>query len=56
MRTKLKFYIFLVIAFTLVCCNVFGQLNQPLKVQVSGIGKRAIVFIPGFGCSGDVYK
>lgn len=56
MRSKIKFYIFLATAFSLLCFNVFAQDKSPLKVQVSGTGKQAIIFIPGFGCSGDVWK
>lgn len=30
--------------------------DYPFSVVKSGTGKQAIVFIPGFACSGDVWK
>jgi pimeloyl-ACP methyl ester carboxylesterase len=49
--------IFLAIALAVLCINVFGQeKNNAFQVSVSGKGKQAILFIPGFACSGDVWK
>lgn len=46
-----------VLAFTTLCISAFGQENNPaFQVRISGKGKQAILFIPGFGCSGDVWK
>ncbi len=56
MQPKIKF-LFILLAFFLLCLNVFAQTPaQPFKVEVSGHGRQAIVFIPGFACSGDVWK
>ncbi len=42
--------------FILLCINVFGEAKiYPFQVKVSGKGKQAIVFIPGFASSGDVW-
>jgi len=44
------------LAFILLCINVFGEAKiYPFQVKVSGKGKQAIVFIPGFASSGDVW-
>ncbi|WP_185147039.1 alpha/beta fold hydrolase [Pseudochryseolinea flava] len=29
--------------------------TYPFDVQKTGVGKKAVIFIPGFGCSGDVW-
>lgn len=56
MDKKLKILL-VAIAFALICINVFGQTqNYPFKVQISGHGKKSILFIPGFACSGEVWK
>ena len=48
--------LFIVLAFTILCLNVFGQVKAyPFVVKVSGKGKNAIIFIPGFASSGDVW-
>ncbi len=55
----MKKYIILVIAllFSALCLNVFAQTKQyPFEVTKTGKGKKAIVFIPGFASSGDVWK
>jgi len=55
----MKKYIFLVIAllFSALCINVFAQTKTyPFEVVKSGKGKQAIVFIPGFASSGDVWN
>lgn len=45
------------ILFTAVCANVCGQTTttRPFEVKKSGQGKQAIIFIPGLGCSGEVW-
>lgn len=55
----MKKYIILIIAFlfSALCLNVFGQTKSyPFEVTKTGKGKQAIVFIPGFASSGDVWK
>ena len=34
---------------------IFAQ-DYPFSVVKSGTGKQAVIFIPGFACSGDVWK
>lgn len=47
----------LIIAFTAIPINVFGQNNNyPFEVKVSGQGNNSIIFIPGFACSGEVWN
>lgn len=42
--------------FIALCLNVFGQTTSyPFAVKKSGKGKQAIIFIPGFASSGDVW-
>ena len=49
--------ILIALAFALVIGNVFGQTKtNSFQVKVTGKGKQAIIFIPGFGCSGDVWN
>jgi pimeloyl-ACP methyl ester carboxylesterase len=56
MKTKQIKVILLALALALLIGNVFGQTaTNAFKVKVSGKGKQAVVFIPGFGCSGDVW-
>ncbi|MEO8534175.1 MAG: alpha/beta hydrolase [Flavobacterium sp.] len=55
----MKKHILLVVAFlfSAVCLNVFAQTKSyPFEVIKSGKGKQAIVFIPGFACSGEVWN
>ncbi|WP_264565721.1 alpha/beta fold hydrolase [Flavobacterium sp. N3904] len=55
----MKKYIFLVIAllFSALCLNVFGQTKSyPFEVIKTGKGKQAIIFLPGFASSGDVWN
>jgi pimeloyl-ACP methyl ester carboxylesterase len=55
----MKKYIILVIAllFSALCLNVFAQTKQyPFEVLKTGKGKQAIIFIPGFASSGEVWK
>lgn len=47
----------ILIAFIALVYNVFGQNNSyPFDVKISGKGKQSILFIPGFGCSGEVWN
>jgi pimeloyl-ACP methyl ester carboxylesterase len=56
MHTAIK-YLFLAAAFSLLCLNVFAQNSaQPFRVTKSGKGPQAIILIPGFASSGDVWK
>jgi len=49
--------IIILILFIALCANVFAQKpSYPFTVKVSGKGARSIVFIPGLGCSGDVWN
>jgi hypothetical protein len=52
-------YIFVVAAllFSALCLNVFGQTKSyPFEVIKKGKGKQAIIFLPGFASSGDVWN
>ena len=47
----------IVIVFTTLCVNAFGQTNKNyFEFKKSGIGKQAMILIPGFACSGDVWE
>lgn len=55
----MKKLIFLVILllFMVLCVNVFGQAKSyPFEVQKTGQGKQALIFIPGFASSEEVWK
>ncbi|MBF4486578.1 alpha/beta hydrolase [Flavobacterium sp. CSZ] len=55
----MKKYIILIIAllFSALCLNVFAQAKQyPFEVLKTGKGKQAMIFIPGFASSGDVWN
>lgn len=55
----MKKYIIIVIAllFSAVCLNVFAQTKPyPFEVTKTGKGKKAIIFIPGFASSGEVWN
>ncbi len=57
METKKTKVILLALVLALLMSNVFGQTQAiAFKVKVTGNGKQAIIFIPGFGCPGDVWK
>lgn len=56
---KHKYRIILIaLLFMAVCVNVFGASKNPYPFEVikTGTGKQSIIFIPGFACSGDVWK
>jgi pimeloyl-ACP methyl ester carboxylesterase len=48
--------IILGIALTVISANGFAQNSDAFKVKVTGKGKQAILFIPGFACDGDVWS
>ncbi|MBA3827915.1 MAG: alpha/beta hydrolase [Taibaiella sp.] len=52
MRSKLS--LLLALVFIIAGSHLYAQ--SPLQVRVSGQGTQAIIFIPGFSCSGDVWK
>ena len=42
---------------TILVVNVFGQTKTyPFEVQRTGQGNQSVIFIPGFGCSGEVWE
>lgn len=51
-------FIFIVsLLFSALCLNVFGQTKSyPFEVTKTGNGKQAIIFLPGFASSGDVWN
>jgi pimeloyl-ACP methyl ester carboxylesterase len=51
-------WLIIVISLNTLCANVFGQTTttRPFEVKKSGQGKQAIIFIPGLGCSGEVWS
>lgn len=57
-NTMTKKYLLLAFfAFALLCINIFGcRAASPLKVDISGRGSMPAVFVPGFGCSGEVWR
>lgn len=53
-KLKIAIVLFLFIA---LCINTFGQTTtNPFEVIKSGTGNKSIIFIPGFACSGEVWK
>lgn len=47
----------IIFVFTALCVNVFGQTDKYFfEVQKKGQGKQAMIFIPGFACSGEVWN
>jgi len=50
---KITFFLIAIIAFATIS---FSQTNYPFKVGITGDGKTPIILIPGFSCSGDVWK
>ncbi|MFB6455294.1 alpha/beta fold hydrolase [Chitinophaga sp. Hz27] len=55
---KKSFFLFLILALGALFLNLFAnaQTTSNLQVKVEGKGKQAAIFIPGFTCSGDVFK
>ncbi len=57
MKNKKSSILFIIIAFTALVINVFGQnTSYPFEVRKTGSGKQAIIFVPGFASSGDVWN
>jgi len=53
---KKSLFLIIVLAFTALCLNVFGQATKyPFEVKVSGKGMQSVILIPGFACSGEVW-
>ncbi|WP_353148733.1 alpha/beta hydrolase [Chryseobacterium sp.] len=53
---KFKFLLILMLFFAALC-NVFGQeKSYPFEVKKTGKGNQALIFIPGFASSGDVWN
>ena len=54
MKTKLKLFLVLFFATYSIAC--FAEKKYPFEVNISGKGKQAIIFIPGFASSGEVWN
>lgn len=53
---KYKIFFIMMLVFAAVC-NIFGQTKTyPFEVKKTGSGKQAIIFIPGFASSGEVWN
>lgn len=47
----------IIFVFTALFLNVFGQTNKySFEVHKTGQGEQAMIFIPGFACSGEVWN
>ena len=52
-----KYILIIALLFSALCFNVFAQTKSyPFEVSKTGKGKQAIIFIPGFASSGDVWN
>jgi pimeloyl-ACP methyl ester carboxylesterase len=52
-----KYILIIALLFSALCFNVFGQTKSyPFDVAKTGKGKQAIIFLPGFASSGDVWN
>lgn len=52
-----KYILIIVLLFSALCLNVFAQTKSyPFEVSKTGKGKQAIIFIPGFASSGNVWN
>ena len=52
-----KYILIIALLFSALCLNVFAQTKQyPFEVSKTGNGKQAIIFIPGFASSGEVWN
>ncbi len=56
MHTAMKKTLLVIAGIVLVITAISAQGNYPFTVKKSGSGGRAILFIPGFACSGDVWN
>jgi len=54
MDRKVRILIIAVL-FSLLCLNVFAQQTQSFQYTKTGKGAQALIFIPGFACSGHVW-
>lgn len=53
----MKKIVILLLLFIALCAKVFAQTNSYcFDVKKSGKGKQPLILIPGFACSGDVWK
>jgi hypothetical protein len=56
-KMKKTIALFIILAFTALCINVFGQAKTyNLQVKISGNSNRDIIFIPGFAFSGNLWN
>ncbi|WP_268848650.1 alpha/beta fold hydrolase [Flavobacterium aestivum] len=54
---KKYIFLFIVLLFSALCLNVFGQTKSyPFEITKTGKGKQSIIFLPGFASSGDVWN
>ena len=52
-----KYILIIALLFSALCLNVFAQTKQyPFEVAKTGNGKQAVIFIPGFASSGEVWN
>ncbi|MDR7372544.1 alpha/beta hydrolase [Flavobacterium aquidurense] len=52
-----KYILIIALLFSALCLNVFAQTkSDPFEVTKTGKGKQAIIFIPGFASSADVWN
>ncbi|CAD0003446.1 alpha/beta fold hydrolase [Flavobacterium salmonis] len=52
-----KYILIIALLFSVLCFNVFAQTKSyPFEVLKTGKGKQAILFIPGFASSGEVWN
>lgn len=50
-------FLLIIMLFFLALCNIFGQQTvYPFEVKKTGKGNQALIFIPGFASSGDVWN
>ncbi|MGR3855981.1 alpha/beta fold hydrolase [Chryseobacterium indologenes] len=50
-------FLLIIMLFFLAVCNIFGQQKAyPFEVKKTGKGDQALIFIPGFASSGDVWN
>lgn len=50
-------FLAVILLFLALCANVFGQTKSyPFEIKKTGQGKQALILIPGFASSGDVWK
>jgi len=54
MSQKMKILV-ISLLFALLCLNVFAQQTNSFAYTKTGKGKQAVIFIPGFACSGRVW-